>query len=67
MNDQPKVVVSFPKAKRASAPKTDAELVADIRRAWRKLGRTIEAARRAGLRVETEINPHIEPRITRDL
>lgn len=63
----PSTVVSFPKAKKAFGPKTDAELSADIRKAWRKLARTIKAARYAGLTVETDFAEHTEPVVTRKL
>lgn len=61
-------VLDFPKAKaRARGPKTDADLVADVRRAWRKLDRAIKAAREAGLTVETEFYEQRAPQITRRL
>jgi hypothetical protein len=60
-------VVSFPKAKVSRGPKNDAELTEDIRRAWRKLARTIKAAQAAGLTVETDFYEHRQPTITRRL
>jgi hypothetical protein len=49
-------VVNFPKAKSPKAPKTDAELVADIKKAHRALCRAIDVANAAGLRVELKID-----------
>lgn len=49
-------VVNFPKAKSAKAPKTDAELVAEIKKAQRALCRAIDAAHAAGLKVELHID-----------
>ncbi len=46
-------VIKFPKPRRtASGPKTDAQLSAEIHRAWRKYVRTVAAARKAGLNVD---------------
>lgn len=62
-------VVKFPKGRRQRAVgKTgDERLVADIRRAWKKLARTIRAAEAAGLTVETDFYVGREPKITRRL
>lgn len=60
-------VVAFPKGKAARAPKTDSDLVADVRRAWRKLDRAIIAAQAAGLTVETDFRGYELPRFTRSL
>jgi hypothetical protein len=61
---EPKVV-SFPKAGTIKRAKTDADLVKDVLSAHRKLGRAIEAARRAGLTVETDHYDFSPPKITR--
>lgn len=60
-------VVNFPKAKSAPrGPKTDADLVADVRRAWRKLQRAITSAERSGLKVQTNFGAGDEPKIWRN-
>lgn len=61
-------VVHFPKGKPKKVGKTgDEKLVADIRAAWRKLERTINVARMAGLEVDTDFWGPREPKITRKL
>lgn len=61
-------VISFPNQRARSPAKTgDEKLVSDIRRAWRKLARTIRVARAAGLTIETDFYEHKEPQITRRL
>jgi|HubBroStandDraft_2_1064218.scaffolds.fasta_scaffold00132_41 hypothetical protein len=64
MNDESKVV-SFPKAKVPRANKTDADHVANVRKHWRALSRAIADARNFGLTVETNVDIHAEPRISR--
>lgn len=49
-------VVNFPKAKSPKAPKTDAEHVAEIKKATRALCRAIDAAHEAGLKVELQVD-----------
>lgn len=56
-------VITFPKSGRPG----DEKLVADIRKAWRRLARTIKVAQSAGLTVETEFYEHRPPVITRKL
>lgn len=65
--NEPKVI-TFPRGRRSPKPQSsDEKLVADIRKAWRKLDRTIKAAHRAGLSVETDFYAAREPVITRKL
>lgn len=60
-------VVSFPTARGARLPKDDATLAVDVQKAWRKLWRTIKAARAAGLDVRTDFGEGAKPEITRKL
>jgi hypothetical protein len=66
MMNEPKII-SFPKGRRARPQSSDEKLVHDIRKAWRKLARTIRAAQDAGLKVETGFWERNEPKITRQL
>lgn len=68
MEDQSKVL-SFPKNRRPrQVTKTgDAQLVSNVRSAWRKLEKAIAKARQAGLTVDTDFNPWPVPTITKRL
>jgi hypothetical protein len=64
MSDERKIV-SFPKAKTPRVNKTDADHVANVRKAWRALSRAIADARNFGLDVDTDFRDGREPVITR--
>lgn len=68
MEDQSKVL-NFPQNRRPrQVTKTgDAQLVSNVRSAWRKLEKVIAKARAAGLTVETDFNPWPGPTITKKL
>lgn len=66
--EQGSKVVTFPKGRARPIAKTgDEKLVADIRTAWRKLGRAIGLAKNAGLTIDTHFRVFDEPTITRKL
>ena len=61
-------VVRFPNRRSRTANLSgDERLVSEIRKAWRKLAKSIRSAREAGLDVDTHFSVGAEPIITRRL